>query len=353
MTLEEIAALAGVSRATVSRVINDQPRVSAATRERVRRIIREQGYLPNAAARTLASRRSQSIGLVMPTALDQVFSSPYYLILFQGAAAACEQRGYNLVLSPLMAQTPGTYDGLLRSGRLDGLIITTASVGDAFIGRMLEEEHLFVLVGRSCGWPDAPSVAADCFHAGVLVGQHLARLGYERIATITGPKTHGGAVDRRDGLLSALRDFGLAFPPEYLVVSDFTEPSGYRGMQQLLSTRPIPQAVFCASDVVAVGALKAVHEAGLRVPDDVALVGFDDVPLATMVRPALTTVRQPIDRMGYAAASLLIDALQAAPRDSRSKLRPQRLVFPVELVVRDSCGGSRRCLIQQAATCRT
>ncbi len=342
MTLEQIAVLAGVSRATVSRVINDQPRVSDRTRARVRAIVSQQDYHPNIAARALAGRRSQTVGVVIPATMYASIAAPYYALVLQGVAAACDERGYNLMLSPGKAQTPESYERIIQSGFVDGLVVSTSSVGEPFLRWLHERAFPFVLLGHQPNLPDLNTVTADNEGGAAMAAQHLMWLGYERIAMITGNHAHGAAMDRRAGFLNALREARMHCPDEYIVESDFSEHGGHLAMQILLATQPRPQAVFCSSDMTAIGACQAVREAGLCIPDDIAIVGYDDIPMARTVDPPLTTVRQPIEEIGYTATSTLIDILETQLAHPGRSLSPQHLMLPTELVVRESCGQKRR-----------
>lgn len=336
MTLEEIAVLAGVSRSTVSRVINDHPNVKEEVRSRVWTVIREQNFHPNNAARALVSRRTQIVGLVIPQAIHAIFSDPYFPILIQGISAACNERQYHLMLSLITDDLSDAYRHIIKGGHLDGVIIASAFSNDnSFIERLLADNFPFVLIGRQPQMPEVTSVDADNVQGAAMAVQHLARLHHTRIATITGPLTMTAAVDRRDGFLRGLRAVRLPLYEGYLIEGGFSETSGYIGMQHLLNLPEPPQAVFVASDMMAIGAIKAVRAAGLRVPQDVAVVGFDDIPLAGVLEPPLTTIRQPIEMLGYTAATLLMDTLDAA-----EPAPLQRVVLPTELVVRDSCGHS-------------
>lgn len=337
-TLEQIAALAGVSRSTVSRVINDHPSVDPDTRERVLRVIREQDYHPNGAARALASRRSHIIGLVIPQAMSAVFTDPYFPILIQGVSTACEERDYYLLLSfPSITPAEGL-TRVVRGAHLDGLVVATSLSDSAQIAHLSRSGTPFVLVGRSTFDGPITSVDVDNVRGGAMAVQHLLRLGYTAIATITGPRDLTSAADRRDGYLAAMRQARLDPPEGYVQEGDYSEWSGTRAMETLLRLRNRPEAVFVASDSMAIGALKAVRAAGLRVPDDIALVGFDDIPVASALEPPLTTVRQPIYGLGYTAASVLLDNLLRAPGGERPLSEGQRILLPTELVVRESCG---------------
>lgn len=350
MTLEEIAKLASVSRSTVSRVINNHPSVSDEVRERVWQVIEEQDFHPNTAARMLAGRRSRMLGLVIPQALSEIFSDPYFPLLIQGISAACDARQHYLMLSLLQMQSADAYRRIIQGGHLDGLIVASAFLDDSFVQRLQQDDFPFVLIGRQPSRLDINTVDADNSHGAMMAAQHFARIGYTRIATITGPLNMVASVDRRDGFLAGLRLAGLSISDGQVIEGDFSEQSGYDGMMRLLmlGASQRPQAVFVASDRMAIGALKAARAAGLRVPDDVALIGFDDIPMASAVEPTLTTVRQPIERLGYTAAAVLIDLLAAAEGSGR----PQRVVLPTELVIRESCGHDARFRAHRPAPIR-
>lgn len=342
VTLEGIARLAGVSRSTVSRVINDDPNVSAATREQVGQVIKANDFHPNTAARALAGRRSRVIGVVIPQALNAVFADPYFPMLIQGSAAACDDRGYYLMLSLVLQQSDDTFRWLIRARHMDGLIVASALMQDSFVARLLEEHFPFVLIGRKPEHTDITTIDADNVRGASMAAQHLARMGYGRIATITGPLNMVAALDRREGFLYGLQTMGIEAPAAYIQEGDWSEWSGTQGMERLLHAAPPPEAVFVASDSMAIGALKAIRSAGLKVPEDIALVGFDDIPLAATAEPPLTTVHQPIDQLGFLAATMLIDLLQTAPAEEDG-IRAQHIVLPTELVVRASCGQALRC----------
>ena len=346
MTLEEIARLAGVSRSTVSRVVNDEPNVKKATRERVWQVIDAYDFHPNPAARALAGRHSHIIGLVIPQALTHVFADPYFPTLIQGIAAACDERDYYLMLSLVLRQSDDIFRRFIRAGHMDGLIITSAMIDDSLVQRLLDEQFPFMLIGRAPENAEVNFIDADNARGAMMAAQYLVRLGYKRIATITGPLNTTSAIDRRDGFLAGMRTLGIDVPAEYVQEGDWSQWSGTQAMEHLLHATTIPDAVFVASDSMAVGALQAIRAAGLRVPEDIALVGFDDIPLASAVDPPLTTVRQPIHRLGYLAASNLISLLQTDPVEGQS-VSAHGIVLPTELVVRASCGQALRYAANQ------
>jgi LacI family transcriptional regulator len=334
LTLEGIAEMAGVSRSTVSRVVNDHPSVRTEVRERVWRVIRETGYQPHAAARSLVTHRTRIIGTIIPEAVTTLFTDPFFPLLLRGVTEACNAHHYYLMLS--LFSGPANQDEMYRrvigSGNLDGVIVASTSTDDPIFSRLLQDGLPFVLVGR---FPDARVnyVDVDNVAGARMAVEHLIRLGHERIGTVTGPlnMTHG--QDRLEGYRQALEAHRIPVQRELIFEGDFTEDSGRMAAQQLLPASPT--AIFAASDMMAVGALKALRETGRRVPEDVALVGFDDLPIATAIEPPLTTVRQPIEGLGAMAVDLLVNLLENPPDDRASA---HRLVLPVKLVVRDSCG---------------
>jgi LacI family transcriptional regulator, galactose operon repressor len=331
LRLEDIAKQAGVSRSTVSRVVNDQPHVREDVRERVLKVIQSTGYRPNVAARALASQRSWMIGLVLPRSVSSFFADPYFPRLTQGIAQACNQ--YDFTLGLFLIGTPDDeekiYSRVSRKGWLDGILIQSGQIGDQLIDRLVNSNVPLVVVGRPFNPEQVTYIDVDNVSAAYTVVAHLIGLGYKRIATITGLINSAVSLDRKEGYLKALIEHGLAVDKSLIVEGDFTETSGYRGMTQLLTASP--DAVFAAS---------AVREAGLSVPHDIAFVGFDDLPLATFPDPPLTTVRQPIYQFGFKAVEILIDLIENGIKPSR------RIIMDTELVIRDSCGANQRMVMQ-------
>jgi len=338
LTLEKVGQLAGVSRSTVSRVINGHPSVSGEVRERVWNVIRETGYQPHAAARSLVTRRTQIIGVIIPESVARLFVDPFFPLLLGGITATCNTRGYHLMLSLFNgpANPEELYRRLVHSGHLDGVVVASARLDDPLVCRLLQDEVPFILVGRHVD-DRVRYVDADNVGGARMAVEHLIRLGHRCIGAITGPLGTPAGADRLIGYRRALEASRIAVQEDLVVEGDYSKGSGATGMQQLLPAQP--SAVFCASDSMAIGALETIREAGLRVPDDIALVGFDDVPVATAVEPALTTVRQPIEGLGTMAAELLLNLLENPP-DGQAP--GQRIILPAKLIVRDSCGALRR-----------
>jgi LacI family transcriptional regulator len=336
LRLEDIAELAGVSRSTVSRVVNDQPNVRTSVRKRVLEVIQNAGYHPNAAARTLASQRSWMIGMVLPRSVSSFFADPYFPRLTQGIAQACNQYNYTLALFLISTNEDEEkiYPRVSRKGLLDGILVQAGQIGDPLIDRLVNSNIPLVIAGRPVQAVDASYIDVDNVTAAYNAVNYLIHLGYQRIGTITGLGNSTVSIDRKEGYLKAISERGRDVCEALIAEGDFTEAGGYYAMQQLLPAKP--DAVFVASDLMALGAMRAVREAGLSIPDDIAFVGFDDLPLATLPKPQLTTVRQPIYHLGFKAVEILIDLIENGIEPAR------RIIMDTELIIRDSCGASWR-----------
>ncbi len=336
LTLEEIARLSGVSRSTVSRVINQKPNVSQDVRKRVLEVVQETGYHPNLAARTLASKRSWMIGLLLPRSVSSFFSDPYFPRLTQGVAQGCNQNDFTLALFLLgnKEDEEKIFPRVSRKGMLDGILIQSGQVGDQLIERLVTANLPVVVIGRPFHSEEVSFVDVDNITGASNAVSHLIRLGYQRVGTITGLPGSAETMDRLEGYKRALLRRARNVEQELIAEGDFTEAGGYYGMQQLLPAKP--DAVFAASDLMAIGAMRAVREAGLKIPDDVAFIGFDDVPIATYSDLQLSTIRQPIARFGLTAVETLIDLIENGVEPTR------RIIMDTELIIRDTCGASRR-----------
>ena len=333
LTIEQIAQLANISRSTVSRVLNNHPSVRSEVRDRVLKVIDDHGYTPRAAARSLARRRTNIIGLLIPLSAGVIFSDPFFPHVIRSITETCTQRGYFLMLSMVTSEHEQVfYHQIVRSGHFDGLILLSSDIDDPILPLLIKDKLPLVLVGRHPYFDDVLSVDVENRAGARDAVAHLIGLGHRRVATITGPFQNVAGLNRRDGYKQALLEARLPIIPSMIIEGDFTQHGGYSAMQRLLQLPERPTAVFVASDTMAVGALRAVSEQGLHVPHDIALVGFDDLPSAAFAAPPLTTIRQPIGELGATATDLLIDQLEHPERVG------DHVRLPTQLVVRHSCG---------------
>jgi len=334
LTLDEIAKLAGVSRATVSRVVNDYPHIKPEVRERIQAIITQTGFQPNLIARSLASDRSGIIGLVIPNTPRMVFTDPFFPTLIQGITRATNR--LNITLSLFLFQTKDeearTIRTILNTGLLDGLIITADRKEESFVPKFVKHGVSFVLIGRPETNSDITFVDTDNVSGGYLATEHLIKLGHKRVGII-GANENTAGDDRIAGYQKALHDYGFALDPTLITFGDFSMQSGYEAMHLLLPAKP--DAVFIASDTMALGALRALREVGLRVPEDIAIVGFDDLPPAQQADPPLTTIQHPIEQLGVTAVELLSKMLNGVDAP------PTHIILPAKLIIRASCGAEQ------------
>lgn len=334
LTLEKVAELAGVSRSTVSRVVNEQPGVRDTVRRRVWKVVEETGYRPNLAARALASNRSGIVGLVVPLASTTLFTDPYFPQLTKGVTQACNDHDLSLTLflSHSKEEEARLSRRIANAGLFDGVIVASYQYDDPLIPHLIKNNLPLVLVGRVDQYPQVSYVDVDNVSGSYVATSHLLRLGYQRVAHISGPHNMVHGQDRLAGYRKALADRGQAYREELVFESDYSEAGGYMAMQRLLPAHP--DAVFAGSDQMALGAWRALRDAGLRVPEDIAIVGFDDLEPSSTGRPRLTTIRQPVVRTGSEAVNILQDIIE------HGLLPPRRVVFGTELVIRESCGAT-------------
>jgi LacI family transcriptional regulator len=328
-TIKEIAQLAGVSRSTVSRVINDDPNVSEQTRIKVQHIIDEMNYEPNPLARSLISGRTRVLGLVIPMAFSSLFTDPFFSLLSQGISATCTANNYTLMLWLIEPDyEKRTNSKILNNRLIDGIIVASNVIDDPLIEGLITRNMPLLVIGRNDD-PGVSSVDADNVHGAATAVNHLVSIGRTNLATITGPMARHSGRDRLSGFKNGLKENNLPVVEEKIAFGDFTEHSGYMQAKQLLSQTEF-DGIFVASDLMSFGAIRAFHEAGLKVPDDIALVSFDDIPAAARHQPPLTTVRQPIHQMGAIAAQTLINQLE------NEDTEPQRIILPTKLILRET-----------------
>ncbi|MBR9988551.1 MAG: LacI family DNA-binding transcriptional regulator [Gemmatimonadetes bacterium] len=327
-TIRDVAREAGVSVATVSRVINNSGPVHADTRRRIDDVAKRLRYIPNGAARTLSTRRAQTIGVVLPDLYGEFFSE-----VIRGIDQEVQRSGWHLLVSSSHNDRAGI-EAALRAmrGRVDGLIVMSPDLDTHILAQNLPDKLPVVLL--NCAGDDDiyNSLNIDNRGGAFAMTEHLLRQGHGRIGLITGPMRNHDARERLRGAHEALAAAGVTAAPELEVAGDFSEQSGHRAALELLELEQRPTALFAANDSMAIGALSALREAGVRVPEEMAIAGFDDIPIARYMSPPLTTVRVSISELGDQAARRLFQVITELTGERRQEL------LPTELVVRRSCG---------------
>ncbi len=335
-TMKRIAGELGVSITTVSKVLNNRDDIGDATRARVLAKVAELGYQPNAVARSLTLRRTHTLGVVIPDLMHS-----FFVEIVAGLESVVNARGYGLLLcssSEDPAKERQELD-MLRQRQVDGIVLGSASAsGNTDLLQRLTTLGMGIVMIDRDDHPDVrcDRVVTDDQEVGRLAAAHLIAQGRKAIAHITGTSVVH-AKRRADGYRAALKAAGIKGKPEWMVRGGFKEADGYRGMTKLLALKPRIDAVFAANDPSAIGAMKAIWDAGLRVPEDIAVVGAGDIALGDLLRVPLTTISWSREEQGKAAAQLLLDRVES---DSDDKpVRPRRVIIPPQLVVRRSSGG--------------
>src|SRR5258706_9539327 len=330
--MKEVAREAGVSVATVSRVINGQGPIREATRRRIRRVVEKLRYAPHGAARSLIPRETHTLGVLLPDLFGEFFSE-----LIRGIDATARRRGYHLLYSGSHGDRSEA-EAMVRAmrGRVDGLIVLSPDGNRGALRANVPENFPVVLLNSAGGGRSFDTIAVDNFGGAAAMVRHLTGLGHRRVAFIAGPPGNRDASERLRGYSEAMRSVG-EWSKELEIPGNFREEAGYEACARIRGLRPRPSAVFAANDSMAIGLLYACREAGLRAPEDLAVAGFDDIPIVRFITPSLTSVRVPIAELGTCAAQRLLDVLGGKPAG-----RPRKVVLPTTLVVRDSCGAMLR-----------
>ncbi|WP_176084268.1 LacI family DNA-binding transcriptional regulator [Martelella sp. HB161492] len=330
-TLAEIAKVAGVSRMTASRALNNQPGVSEETREDILRIADEMGYVANRLAQKLSSGRTHIIGVIAQ------LHTPFTSDLVMGVGRAARGAGYEMLVYSLPdsdSQPPSSVVSLVQQVA-DG-VITILPYESHYLETLDRAAVPVVTIDAQEDEPPFPSVMADSYQGGRLIMQHLAEHGHRRVAFITGDNRLLSARQRLSAYRDAVGRFGLDDDPALIAEGDFLQRSGFEAAKRLLTLKSPPTAIFAANDISALGAYAAVREAGLDIPGDISIVGFDDIPLAAQMHPPLTTIRQPLQQMGRSAVNMLLALILGLEAPSK------QITLPAELVVRQSVAPPKR-----------
>lgn len=330
VTIRDVARASGVSYATVSRVLTGYEFVKETTRNRVMEAAEQLGYVANLSARSLAGGRSRIIGLIVPN-LD----NGYVGAITQGIDRELARANYDLMLYTSHRQ-PGKesfYVGTLANGLTDGLLLVAPLVPATYLEALREQNFPYVLIDQADVSENSNVVEATNWQGAYEATRYLNQLGHTRIAFITGSLAVRSAVDRLRGYKAALADCNIPVTEALIIEGDYQQQTGYEVTKSLLqNVDPPPTAIFASNDLSAFGAMDAAREHGYRIPDDISIIGFDDVPQASFVYPKLTTVRQPLEQMGHVAVKMLLEHIEDQSNP------PQRVALATQLVIRDSCG---------------
>ena len=327
VTIVEVAEKAGVSLGTVSRVINNDIHVAAETRERVLAVTKELGYVANRQARGLKGRKTNVIGVLVPD-----LGTGYIGEIMRGidTELGISQLDLMLFTTHRMADKEANYVANMVQGMVDGLLFVLPRNPSDYIGTLSRRNFPFALIDHQGTNDPCPSVGATNWQGAYNATEYLIKLGHRRIGFITGSVDLSAATDRLDGYKSALRTNHIPENPDLIYEGTFSQPDGYAGAMALLDLQEMPTAIFASNDVMAMGAMDAVRSLDLCIPEDISILGFDDIPQSAVIRPALTTVRQPLEQMGRVATQMLIDILKN-PESEVDQIR-----LPTELIIRGS-----------------
>lgn len=328
ITIKDVAQLAGVSPSTVSRVLAGSSRISDDTHRKVRAAMKELRYHPHAIARSLARKSTRTLGLIIARPAEQAFANPFFPEVIRGIGSVIQKAGFSLILFTTENEKEERASCLqmLRGRTVDGVILTSSRIQDRLIGDLVTEGHSFVLIGRPTDPNGVTWVNNDNQAVGAMAVEHLASIGHREIALINGPKNLVVCQDRLEGYRTALTKLGLNYREELVVSAEFTQESGYHSMELLLSRSPAPTAVFCADDVMAIGAMKCLQDRDLRIPEDIAVMGVNDDVIGAYLTPSLTTIRIPIFDLGATAAGLLLDLVTGQAAGPKQVVLPSRLI---------------------------
>ncbi|WP_019635429.1 LacI family DNA-binding transcriptional regulator [Paenibacillus fonticola] len=334
VTIKDVAKKAGVSPSTVSRVLSNHPRISAETSRKVKEIMEQLGYHPNIMAKSLVSKTTNSICIMLPKSAEELFSNYFFMELIRGIVTQASRLGYDVLIST-GANEKEELEGvsrLLNGRRVDGVILLYSRTDDPVIDFLHENAHPFVLIGRSDQFSDILSVDNDNVQASYDATKHLISMGHERIGFVSGPPDLVVSKDRLLGYMNALADAGLESRAEWIVEGEFLQESGYRAMSFFMNLPNRPTAIVLIDDVVAFGILRGLHELKYKVPEDLCLVSFNNIPLSELSNPPLSSMDIGIYNLGYTASQVLIQSIQ----NNNEPLYQNRHIIPHRLMIRES-----------------
>ncbi len=336
VSIKDIARAAGVSHSTVSRALSDSPLVSEETKARIQQLAKEMGYSPNSLARSLVTRQTRTVGVVVTTIAD-----PFVAQVVQGIEATAHDHSYTVILSSSGAVPEREIAAveMLRSKRVDAVIVTSSRIGALYLEHLERIGVPIVLINNHNEQSGRYTftVTVDNCQGGYMAAEHLVQLGHRRIAYVTAPADHSSDYDRMRGYREALNAAGIQLDPALIIPGNGQADGGERALEALLMLDPLPTGVFCYNDMTAIGLIHAAHRAGLAVPGDLAVVGFDDIPFASYFYPPLTTIAQPKIEMGQLAMKMALSLIAIGGENGGSNI-----VVQGRLIVRASTVGACR-----------
>lgn len=327
-TIRDVAELAEVHPSTVSRVINGDSRISEKTKNKVLLIIKKLGYTPNAIARGLKTKRTYTLGMLIPD-----ITNPFFAELARGVEDAANENGFNIILcnSDDKLKKERTYLNILKEKRVDGLILGTAHTRDKSILKLEKNNFPYILVSRNIEGLDKNCIIIDDVAGGMMATEYLIKLGHHRIAHITGPLKTRSALNRLKGYQLALKKHKIEYNDELVGEGDFRIKGGYQVMKRFLKLAKLPTAIFAANDLLALGAMQAIQKKNSHIPEDFSVIGFNDIELASFVYPPLTTIRQPMQKMGALAVKMLLKIIK------EGEFNQKKVMLKPKLIIRESC----------------
>jgi len=334
ITIKDIARMANVSHTTVSRALNDKSRIKNETKEKILTIARELNYRPDFIARSLVMKRTKTLGLVITT-----IANPFYTELSQGIETMARSLGYNIILCSTNydVSIEKQYIDMLCSKGVDGIIFTSAHMGDLNIIALAEEEFPMILVNRRTYHPTVTEkvdyVGVNNILGGFLAVEHLIKLGHQRIGVIGGSSESSVGFERLEGGKKALATYGLEIMGNYFLEGDFLKGSGYQGGKEFLKMAEPPTAIFATNDYMALGTYQAIVEEGHKVPEDMAIIGFNDIEFTSMKGIEMTTIGQKKYEMGALAVKTLVERIEGGRVGP-----PKEFILEPELIIRKTCG---------------
>lgn len=334
VTIKDVAKRAGVSPSTVSRVISGSTRISPATTARIKLIMEELGYHPNMMAKSLVSKTTRTLGIILPRPAEEMFLNLFFSEFIRGIVSHASRSGYDLLMTSGATEREEVeaITRLVKGRRVDGILILSSRRNDPVIRFLHEDEFPFVLIGRSTEFENILSVDTNNIQAGYDAAKHLIAQGHERIGFVSGPPHLIISQDRMEGYQQALKEAGLPMKQQWIVEGEFLQESGYRAMSMIMSLPEPPTALVVIDDVVAIGVLRGLTEIGFKVPDDISLVSFNNIAMSQLTSPPLTTIDIGIYQLGYTASQTLISSIQG------EDTHRNRILIPHRLIARESAG---------------